>query len=239
MLGVAEADARPALAGAAVREGVAVTAASANVGEGRVTRIKAALAAATAEAPAVEAGWAEAGKVVAAAAARARGAGRSESILPWDNRPSSSSTITTTTAAAAAVPPPVPPLRSVSFTHVVNPFRANSVEHRRAQALTLASIEAARRAAAARGVCVQLIAAVFPEDRGVTAESNAAVSAAVAAVNVADQSATEEVGAAAASCELRPALEVEITGSLSEGLPGAPASILTYYLTILLHLLCY
>ena len=68
---------------------------------------------------------------------------------------------------------------------------------------------------------MQLIAAVFPEDRGVTAESNAAVSAAVAAVIVADKlSATEEVGAAAASCELRPALEVEITGSPSEGLPG-------------------
>ena len=47
------------------------------------------------------------------------------------------------------------------------------------------------------------------------------MSAAVAAVIVADKlSATEEVGAAAASCELRPALEVEITGSLSEGLPG-------------------
>ena len=33
------------------------------------------------------------------------------------------------------------------------------------QALTLASIEAARRKAAARGLCVELIAAIFPEDK--------------------------------------------------------------------------
>ena len=177
--------------------------------------MQAALAAATAEASAAEAGWAELSKVVAAGAARARGSvGGSESILMWEDRLSSSAAAVPPPPPSPPPPPPLPPLHSVTFTHVLNPFRASSVEHRRAQALTLASIEAARRAAAARGVCVQLVAAVFPEDKGVTAESTAT------AAHVADAAQSEAEVTATAACALRPAMEVEIGGSLSEGLLG-------------------
>uniref|UniRef100_A0A7S3SKY6 Sulfotransferase domain-containing protein n=2 Tax=Emiliania huxleyi TaxID=2903 RepID=A0A7S3SKY6_EMIHU len=60
-----------------------------------------------------------------------------------------------------------PPLRAqaISFTHVVNPFDpGNSSEHRQAQRVTLASISHASALAAAQGIAVEVVCAVFPED---------------------------------------------------------------------------
>jgi len=60
-----------------------------------------------------------------------------------------------------------PPLRAqaISFTHVVNPFDpGNSSEHKQAQRVTLASISHASALAAAQGIAVEVVCAVFPED---------------------------------------------------------------------------
>jgi trimeric autotransporter adhesin len=59
----------------------------------------------------------------------------------------------------------------VLFTHVLNPFFADSAEHKLAMRLTFASLAAAAATAEAQGVTVELLAAVLPRDKGVVRAS--------------------------------------------------------------------
>ena len=119
-------------------------------------------------------------------------------------------------------------LSSTSASISPSPLSSHPIS---AQNLTLASIDAARREAARHGICVQLVAAIFAEDRGVSHEGVGATAAGVVGGGVGDGGGGGDDGGGGdggdgggggggEGCELLPAEEAVITGSLGEGLPG-------------------
>lgn len=80
--------------------------------------------------------------------------------------------------------------RPALFTHVINPFAADSSEHQLAMRLTLASIAAAAGHAASLGISVEVLAAVLPRDVGVMNASLAGTEAVLRARFAAGNGAT-------------------------------------------------
>ena len=65
----------------------------------------------------------------------------------------------------AAIAPPPQRAETISFTHIINPFRGGQdMEHKHAQMTTLTSIQHAAALANTQGVTVDVICVMYPED---------------------------------------------------------------------------